>query len=203
MSPARKKAPAARATAPKVPTVSGPAKAGVAAKPPAGRPAAVENLGLEELKSLIALVAKENIHEFEFETGAVRFRIRKDPGVAAPSPTAPSGHLVTQTAPVPTQTFVSPAAPTSAPAPVNVDEPNLQYITSPIVGTFYRSPSPTTPPFVQPGDFVKPGQTLCIVEAMKLMNEIESEVAGEVVKVLVENGQPVEYGERIFAIRVN
>lgn len=183
MSPTRKKAAAARATAPKAPSVS-----------PSARVAAVQNLGLEELKSLIALVAKENIHEFEFETGAVRFRIRKDqggaPAVAAPAP------------PPPVQAIAIPAAAASAPATPAAEDAGIQYITSPIVGTFYRAPSPTTPPFVQPGDFVKPGQTLCIVEAMKLMNEIESDVAGEVVKVLVDNGQPVEYGERIFAIRV-
>ena len=182
MSPVRKKAAAARAAAPKAPSVA------------AAKAAAVQNLGLEELKSLIALVAKENIHEFEFETGAVRFRIRKDqggaPAVAAPAP------------PPPVQAIAIPAAAASAPATPAAEDAGIQYITSPIVGTFYRAPSPTTPPFVQPGDFVKPGQTLCIVEAMKLMNEIESDVAGEVVKVLVDNGQPVEYGERIFAIRV-
>jgi acetyl-CoA carboxylase biotin carboxyl carrier protein len=193
MSPARKKAPAARAAAPKAPSVSAIAKS-------AG---AVQNLGLEELKSLIALVAKENIHEFEFETGAVRFRIRKDQAALAPFAPAPTSHAVTQSAPAPTQTFVATPAPASAPAPAAAEDANLQYITSPIVGTFYRSPSPTAPAFVQPGDFVRPGQTLCIVEAMKLMNEIESDVAGEVVKVLVDNGQPVEYGERIFAIRVS
>ena len=190
MSPVRKKAPAARPVAPKPARV--PAK-----------PAAVQNLGLEELKSLIALVAKESIHEFEFETGAVKFRIRKDSAAPAAAPAVPVGQLVVQQAPAPATTFVSPAAPASAPPPAATEDASLQYITSPIVGTFYRSPSPTAAAFVQPGDFVKPGQTLCIVEAMKLMNEIESDVAGEIVKVLVENGQPVEYGERIFAIRVN
>ena len=91
---------------------------------------------------------------------------------------------------------------TALPAPERGEDPGVHHITSPIVGTFYRAPSATSAPFVQPGDFVKPGQTLCIVEAMKLMNEIECDVAGEVVAVLVENGQPVEYGERLFAIRV-
>ena len=191
MSPVRKKAAAARAAAPKAPSVA------------AAKAAAVQNLGLEELKSLIALVAKENIHEFEFETGAVRFRIRKDQAAPAAAAPVPTSHAVTQSAPAPTQTFLATPAPASAPAPAAAADAGLHYITSPIVGTFYRSPSPTAPSFVQPGDFVRPGQTLCIVEAMKLMNEIESEVAGEVVKVLVDNGQPVEYGERIFAIRVS
>jgi acetyl-CoA carboxylase biotin carboxyl carrier protein len=154
-------------------------------------------LGLEDIKALIALVAKENVHEFEFETGAVRFRIRKDGAPAqAPQTSAPQAQA-------PAQNLVVPAAqPAPAAPPAPVEDPTLHYVTSPIVGTFYRSPSPTAAQFVQPGDFVRPGQTLCIVEAMKLMNEIESDVAGEVVKVLVENGQPVEYGERIFAIRV-
>jgi acetyl-CoA carboxylase biotin carboxyl carrier protein len=93
-----------------------------------------------------------------------------------------------------------PAAPSQPAGPV--DEPGIHYVTSPIVGTFYRASTPSAAPFVSPGDFVKPGQTLCIVEAMKLMNEIESDAAGEVVKVLVENGTPVEYGERLFAVRV-
>jgi acetyl-CoA carboxylase biotin carboxyl carrier protein len=93
-------------------------------------------------------------------------------------------------------------APASAPAAAPAEEVGIHYITSPIVGTFYRASNPTSAPFVSPGDFVKPGQTLCIVEAMKLMNEIECDVAGEVVKVLVENGQPVEYGEKLYAIRV-
>jgi acetyl-CoA carboxylase biotin carboxyl carrier protein len=92
------------------------------------------------------------------------------------------------------------AAPAAPAAPA--EEVGIHYITSPIVGTFYRSANPTAPSFVNPGDRVKPGQTLCIVEAMKLMNEIECDITGEVVRVLVENGQPVEYGERLFAVRI-
>jgi acetyl-CoA carboxylase biotin carboxyl carrier protein len=176
MSSAPKKAPSAKT----VPAKSAPAT----------------TLGLDDIKALIALVAKENVHEFEFETGAVRFRIRKDG--------APAQTLAAPLAQAPAPVFALPAAAPApaAPPPAPAEDPNLHYITSPIVGTFYRAPSPTAPNFVQPGDFIRPGQTLCIVEAMKLMNEIESDVAGEVVRVLVENGQPVEYGERIFAIRV-
>ena len=139
-------------------------------KAPAGKsPAANRSteglLGLDDIKALIALVAKENVHEFEFETGAVRFRIRKDGGAgASPVAAAPSGLQVQ--APVAAPLPAAPSGPTAAPA----EEPNLHYITSPIVGTFYRSPSPTAAAFVQPGDFIRPGQTLCIVEAMKLMN---------------------------------
>lgn len=158
------------------------------------------SIGLEEVKALISLVAKEQIHEFEFESGSVKFRIRKDG--AAPVAVAPPAIVM---APAPA---ALPVMPTQAVAPVSetpgvpAEEPGVHYITSPIVGTFYRAPSPNAAPYVQVGDFVKPGQTLCVVEAMKLMNEIECDSAGEVVRVLVENGQPVEYGERLFAIRV-
>lgn len=175
----------------------------VPAKKPAApsRPAGPQSLGLEEIKSLIALVGREPFQEFEFEAGDMRFRIRKD----GPAPVVPVAAPVMMSAPavhhLPAPSMPSvPVAPAAPEAPA--DEPGIHYVTSPIVGTFYRAPNPTSAPYVQPGDFVKPGQTLCIVEAMKLMNEIESDVAGEVVKVLVENGQPVEYGERLFAVRI-
>lgn len=178
-----------------------PAQTAPARKPAAPRPAPQQGLGLDEIKSLIALVGREPFQEFEFEAGDMRFRIRKDgpvPVVAAPQ--------VLLSAPV-AQPLAIPSMPTAAVAPAApeapADEPGIHYVTSPIVGTFYRAPNPTSTPYVQPGDFVKPGQTLCIVEAMKLMNEIESDIAGEVVKALVENGQPVEYGERLFAVRVS
>lgn len=169
-------------------------------KAPTSGPKA-HKLGLEDLKALIGLVAKEAIQEFEFESGSVRFRIRKDAPGAVPvqAPAAPPATPAVAPAVLPagpTQSVVVPATP----APEA--EPGLHYITSPIVGTFYRAPNPNAPMYVQVGDLIRPGQTLCIVEAMKLMNEIESDVAGEVVRILVENGQPVEYGERLFAVRV-
>ena len=86
-------------------------------------------------------------------------------------------------------------------APAEAAEEELHLVKSPIVGTYYESPSPGSPPFVKPGDRVTQGQVLCIVEAMKLMNEIESDVAGELVKILVSNGQPVEYGQPLFSVR--
>ncbi len=176
-------------------------------------------LSLDEIKSLIALVGKEPFQEFEFEAGDMKFRIRKD-SIHAPAPqvtyaTAPTAppfgspvsHLMAQA-----PSALVPAAyalATAAPEPGNpgipgipMDEPDLHYITSPIVGTFYRAANHNSPSFVSVGDKVRPGQTLCIVEAMKLMNEIECDITGEIVKVLVENGQPVEYGERLFAARV-
>lgn len=175
-----------------------------AASRPSGTP--VEKIGLEEIKGLIALVARESFAEFEFEAGGMSFRIRKDGPVTLMAPAAapvvlgsPVAHVAAQTAPAPVA--AAPAAAPAAPA-APVDDPGIHYLTSPIVGTFYRASNPNSPAFVSPGDRVKPGQTLCIVEAMKLMNEIECDVAGEVVKVLVENGQPVEYGERLFAIKV-
>jgi acetyl-CoA carboxylase biotin carboxyl carrier protein len=148
-------------------------------------------LGFEDIQTLISLVGREPIDELQFESRGVKLHIRKLPGVPAPAP-APR-----QMAEAPVRTAL--AAALSEP---ELEDPGIHPITSPIVGTFYRSPSANGAPFVQPGDFVKPGQTLCIVEAMKLMNEIECDVAGEVVAVLAENGQPVEYGERLFAIRV-
>jgi acetyl-CoA carboxylase biotin carboxyl carrier protein len=179
-------------------------------KTPASRPAAktptktasktsVHPLGLEEIKALIALVGREPFQEFEFEAGDMRFRIRKDGPLALVQAPAPAPVVIAAPAPVISHAPAAPAA--QAPA-APVEEPGIHYVTSPIVGTFYRAPNPTAAPYAQPGDFVKPGQTLCIVEAMKLMNEIECDVAGEVVKVLVENGQPVEYGERLFAVRI-
>ncbi|MBS1784130.1 MAG: acetyl-CoA carboxylase biotin carboxyl carrier protein [Acidobacteria bacterium] len=183
--------------------------------PASGKPAPASKsskssntVGLEEIKGLIALVARESFAEFEFEAGEMRFRIRKggDVTVMAPAPApvilgSPVAHVAAQTAPA-AMAVPAPAAPAPAPAAIPADEPGIHYLTSPIVGTFYRASNPNAPSFVNAGDRVKPGQTLCIVEAMKLMNEIECDVAGEVVKILVENGQPVEYGERLFAIRV-
>lgn len=180
-------------------TPTSPKASPAPAKPPAK--GSVQPIGLEEIKSLIALVGREPFQEFEFEAGDMRFRIRKDGPAPAPLPP-----VTVYSAPPPAPVAAAPllqAPPTPAAQPsLPVDEPGIHYVTSPIVGTFYRSSNPTAPSFVSPGDFVKPGQTLCIVEAMKLMNEIESDVAGEVVKVLVENGTPVEYGERLFAVRI-
>jgi len=155
-------------------------------------------LGLDDVKNLLALVSKEGISEFEYEVPNVRLRIRKESGQPVATTTyAPAPSPVVQAVMAPSTSVVAYAQPPEVPA----DEPGVHYITSPIVGTFYRYPNPNSAPFVQVGDRVKPGQTLCIVEAMKLMNEIECDMAGEVIKVLVENGQPVEYGERLFAVR--
>ena len=187
MSTSRKPSAAAK----KIPVAPKPKLAPATPKTP------IQTIGLEEIKALIALVGREPFQEFEFEAGDMRFRIRKDgPPQVFQAPLAVPMGMPMSAAPV-----VHVPAAASQPA-TPVDEPGIHYVTSPIVGTFYRASTPSVPPFTSPGDFVKPGQTLCIVEAMKLMNEIESDVAGEVVKVLVENGTPVEYGERLFAVRI-
>ena len=157
----------------------------------------------KELKELIEFLIEKDIAEFELERGDVKVRIKRaaEPGAAhdvryiAMPPAAP----IASDAAAPAAPAVVAAAP-AKPAP-EPEEENLHSVKSPIVGTFYESPSPGSPPFVKPGDIVEAGQVLCIVEAMKLMNEIESDVAGEIVKKLVANGQPIEYGQALFAIR--
>jgi acetyl-CoA carboxylase biotin carboxyl carrier protein len=192
---ARKKSPAA-------PSKSAAPKSGKPAPKPAVRSVSAQEVGLEEIKSLIALVAKEPFQEFEFEAGAMKFRIRKD-SVHGPAPVVYAAPAMPAAPALAAPQAVPAPAPQAAPPPAApAEDAGLHYITSPIVGTFYRASNPNTPPFVSVGDTVRPGQTLCIVEAMKLMNEIECDIAGEVVKVLVENGTPVEYGEKLFAVRV-
>jgi len=156
----------------------------------------------KELRELIEFLKEQDIAEFELERGDVKVRIKRSPPV--PSAAAAETHFVA----VPTGPLsVSTAAPPAAPPPVTKEasapppEEGLHTVHSPIVGTFYESPSPGSPPFVKAGDLVEVGQVLCIVEAMKLMNEIESDVAGEIVKKLVTNGQPIEYGQDLFVIR--
>ena len=151
----------------------------------------------KELKELIDFLIEKDIAEFELERGDVKVKIKRGGIVPAPVIShfvpAASQPAVTVPAVVPT----APATSTTSPAA----EENLHIVKSPIVGTFYESPAPGSLPFVKPGDMVAAGQVLCIIEAMKLMNEIESDASGEVVKRLVSNGQPVEYGQPLFAIR--
>ena len=162
----------------------------------------------KELKELIEFLIEKDIAEFELERGDVKVRIKRgsEPVASASAPDARfyTVHAAPPPAPEPgaapaaTNPPAGPSAPVVAPP---APEEGLHIVRSPIVGTFYESPSPGSPPFVKPGDIVEAGQILCIVEAMKLMNEIESDVAGEVVKKLVANGQPIEYGQELFAIR--
>ena len=152
---------------------------------------------LDEIKQLIDFIRERDLSEFELERADFKLRIKSGATVQAVAPpvvmAAPAGPIAAvPAAPVPTPSVPPPAA--------EVGE-DLAIVTSPIVGTFYRSPEPGAPPYTDVGQAVKKGQVLCLIEAMKLMNEINAEVDGEVVKVYVENNQAVQYGERLFAIR--
>jgi acetyl-CoA carboxylase biotin carboxyl carrier protein len=155
-------------------------------------------MDLRKLKTLIDLVAESGIAEIEVTEGEDKVRIVKHaPTLVAAAPAAP-----VQTVMAGAAAALPPAAAAAAPvgAEAAPEPPKGNIVKSPMVGTFYRSPSPGAKAFVEVGQAVKPGDTLCIIEAMKLLNEIEAEVAGEVTEVLVENGQPVEYGQPLFVI---
>jgi acetyl-CoA carboxylase biotin carboxyl carrier protein len=169
---------------------------------------------IAELKQLIEFLKENNIGEFDLERGDLKVRL-KFAGGGQPADFSQIAHLaaaaqaahsasfqpsaVAHTHPAGTPAQAPASAEATAP-PAN-DEAGLHIVKSPIVGTFYESGAPGSPAFVKPGDTVEMGQVLCIVEAMKLMNEIESDAAGEIVKRFVANGQPVEYGQKLFAVR--
>jgi acetyl-CoA carboxylase biotin carboxyl carrier protein len=146
----------------------------------------------DEIRELIQLVVESGIAELEVQRGEDRVRIRR---------TLESAPAIATTTAVPETVIQAPAAASLADATASTAGRGEVIVKSPIVGTYYEAPKPTDPPFVKVGDVVEPGQVLCIIESMKLMNEIESEVAGTVVAKLMENGRPVEYGEALFAIR--
>jgi acetyl-CoA carboxylase biotin carboxyl carrier protein len=161
---------------------------------------------LKELKELIEFLKDNKIGEFDLERGELKVRIKFASEAPAASALDLAGLNRLLSAAPATASAVpaihAAAAPTASEAPAPVDEDaGLHIVKSPIVGTFYESPSPGSPPFVKPGDVVEAGQVLCIVEAMKLMNEIESDVAGEIVKRFVQSGQPIEYGQALFSVR--
>jgi acetyl-CoA carboxylase biotin carboxyl carrier protein len=144
----------------------------------------------DEVDALAAVLRRHDLSEIEVERDGVRLYLRR------------GGELVAAAPPVHAPAPAPVALPSGGSAPATeTSDGNVSYITSPFVGTFYRAPSPDSAPFVDAGTRVKKGQTLCIVEAMKLMNEIESEVDGVVVQILVESGQAVEYGEPLFKIK--
>jgi len=166
-----------------------------------------------EIKELVTLLAEKDIAEFEMERDDVKLRIKRSHEAPAttvvtgayPQMGAPMGMAAPIAAAAPAPAAAQPAAASAAAgggaASASVAEEGLATIKSPIVGTYYEASSPGSPPFVREGDNVTVGQVLCIVEAMKLMNEIESDTAGTIVKILVSNGQPVEYGQPLFKIR--
>ncbi len=158
-------------------------------------------MNLDDVREILALMRDNGLSEFEIERDGLKLRLRKDvavPVVAAPIVAA----AYTQSGVIP-EAVVPPGPQSAAPGGGDGAEPEIELavVKSPIVGTFYRSSEPGTAAFVEIGASVKKGQVLCIIEAMKLMNEIDSEYDGEIVNVYVENGQPVQYGERLFAIK--
>jgi acetyl-CoA carboxylase biotin carboxyl carrier protein len=152
------------------------------------------SLDVDKLRALFDLLAEKDIAEFEHEEGGIRLRVAR----GAPRPAGPT--FVTG---LPSPVAQSIVPPLGAAPPVESGVPNGDYVdvTSPFVGSFFRSPSPDAPAFVEVGSVVRPGQTLCIIEAMKLMNEIESECAGTVVEIFAQSGKSVEYGQKLFRIK--
>jgi acetyl-CoA carboxylase biotin carboxyl carrier protein len=156
------------------------------------------NPEIQQIEQLLQFMSEHNLEEFEYSRGDLRIRLRK-----------PSAGVVVAARPmgvpeiiVPGSLEARPAAAESAPASSEArSTEELHLVKSPIVGTYYGSPSPGSEAFVKVGGYVETGQTLCIVEAMKLMNEIESDISGEVIRIFAENGQPVEYGQPLFGIR--
>lgn len=153
------------------------------------------HLDHEQLRELLEQLSKSDIQEFRLEGEDFRLEVRRNLPVM---PSAPAPMVVAPAAlSAPQETAAAPPPPPATAA----SRSDLQAITAPMVGTFYRSPAPGESPFVELGTRIKAGQTVCILEAMKLMNELEAEVAGEVVEILVENGTPVEFGQVLFRIR--
>ena len=162
-------------------------------------------MDLKELKEILQILEEKDIAEFELEEEGMKLRIRKAAPALASHASAPAGPLVATFVPSAGAATGPTAVPSPAAGPTAVEpaEAGLTIVKSPIVGTFYRTPDPNAPPFVDVGDRIRVGQVLCIIEAMKLMNEIEAEVAGEVVKVHRESGQPVQYGDPLFTVRAD
>ena len=169
-------------------------------------PAASASVNLDELRELIALMLENGLAELELEREEFRVRLRRDSvggshyAAAAASP-APAPVHVPSPAPAPAHAPTTAAHPGAQATTAASQDQDLHIIPSPIVGTFYRSPSPNADAFVKIGSNVEHDSVVCIIEAMKLMNEIQAEASGEVVKVYVENGQPVEYGQPLFGIK--
>jgi len=156
-------------------------------------------VNLDDVREILALMRENGISEFEIEREGLKLRLRKDSAGAtvASVPVVVAGVQAALPPSLSAPESVAPALPVVA----SETEVELAVVKSPIVGTFYRSPEPGAASFVEIGTTVKKGQVLCIIEAMKLMNEIDSEYEGEIVSIYVESGQPVQYGERLFAIR--
>jgi acetyl-CoA carboxylase biotin carboxyl carrier protein len=176
-------------------------------KRPAGSDISVPGVDLGQLERLLSFMSEHGLEEFEYAHGDLRIRLKKaiPQGSAVPVLALPAAQPASTQGVLPQASANAPQAPAQAasapapPAPAPAADEHI--VKSPIVGTFYAGPSPDAGPFVRVGDSVEAGQTVCIIEAMKLMNEIEADISGEVARVMVENGQPVEYGEPLFALR--
>jgi acetyl-CoA carboxylase biotin carboxyl carrier protein len=157
----------------------------------------------KDLKQLIDFLKENQVAEFELDRGELRVRLKLDRPLDSPAGLSDLAGLLAGARRASAQPATLPPAapPVAAEAPVDPDA-GLHLVKSPMVGTFYGSPSPGAAPFVAPGDRVEKGQVVCIVEAMKLMNDIESDAAGEIVKCFVTNGQPVEFGQPLFSVRL-
>ena len=169
-------------------------------------------MDIKELKKLLEILNDADVHKFEMEREGMKIKLNRGAisPQAAPAPVAPVYEFqkaAVAPAPVPVSAAPSPAPASAAPATEEkkdddiLNQDGIHIVTSPIVGTFYRKPNPNADPYVEVGDSVKNGQTLCIVEAMKLMNEITADASGSVVKIFINDGQPVEFGEPLFALK--
>jgi acetyl-CoA carboxylase biotin carboxyl carrier protein len=157
----------------------------------------IDSPEVQQIEQLLRFMTEHNLEEFEYSRGDLRIRLKKpSPGVLQPRPIAPPEIIIPGSG---NNATSQPQTVAAVPEPRVAED--LHLVKSPIVGTFYESPSPGAEPFVKVGGYVEAGQVLCIVEAMKLMNEIESDESGEVVRIFAENGQPVEYGQPLFGIR--
>jgi acetyl-CoA carboxylase biotin carboxyl carrier protein len=160
-------------------------------------------MDLKEIKAVIDLMAKNGLTEFELEKGDVKLRVKRGPSGEWTTTTVPVA-AVGGTQPLPQIVVAPPAAAPAAPAaaaPATAPLPGLNNIVSPMVGTFYRSPSPDSPPYIEAGQEVNEETVVCIIEAMKVMNEIKAEVSGIIVEVLAQNGKPVDFGKPLFSVR--
>jgi acetyl-CoA carboxylase biotin carboxyl carrier protein len=172
------------------------------------RELSVPGIDLGQMERLLSFMSEHGLEEFEYAHGDLHIRLKKAAASASsaasralPAVSAASLPAMSARAEATRAESELVAAEHAAPAPAAAPADDLHVIKSPIVGTFYAAPNPESGPFVKVGDTVQAGQTVCIIEAMKLMNEIEADISGEVARIMVENGQPVEYGEPLFALR--
>ena len=165
------------------------------------RESAIPGVEFGQLEKLLDFMASHGLEEFEYEHEGLRIRLKKASASANATPRAGAVQSTVPAPPPPSAAAASHLPETSVAPGTAAASEELHTIKSPIVGTFYGAASPGAAAFVKIGDVIQPGQVVCIIEAMKLMNEIEADVSGELVRILVENGQPVEYGQGLFAIR--